>query len=105
MIADLPPLPGAEDSGLVRLKALFAGAGLVDITTHVIDVVVEFGDFDAFWAAQTPSYAPTTQRIAVMDMRERQRFEDAVRRRLQTATDGTIRYPARANAVRGSAPY
>jgi ubiquinone/menaquinone biosynthesis C-methylase UbiE len=104
VIADLPALPGTNDSTVPRIQRLFEQAGFVDVATRHIDVTVEFADFEAFWAAQTPSYAPTTKTIAAMGEADRRRLEDAVRSRLRATADGSIRYGARANAIRGRAP-
>lgn len=98
--ADVPPLPGTEDSTLHRLQLLFEQAGFVEIATTSFDVTVEFPNFETFWTAQTPSYAPTTKLIAAMGDDTRGRVRDAIRAGLQPSSDGTIRYPARANAIR-----
>jgi hypothetical protein len=85
-------------TGAVLSRGVIEGAGAV------IDVTVEFTDFDAFWLAQTPSYAPTTRLVASMSERERARLIDAVRERLQPSVNGGIAYGVRANAVRGRVP-
>jgi SAM-dependent methyltransferase len=100
IIGDIPPLPGSEDSEAHRFASLFEGAGLVDVATRSTDVIVEFPDFEAFWTAQTPSYAPTTRIIAAMSARDQVRVIEAVRARLLVSSDGAPRYSARANAVR-----
>ena len=102
LVRDVPPLPGTEDSAPARLYSLFEQAGFVQIATTSFDVTVEFPDFDAFWTAQTPSYAPTTRIIAAMDDRRRQQLRDAVRAKVRPAGNGVIRYVARANAVQGN---
>jgi ubiquinone/menaquinone biosynthesis C-methylase UbiE len=104
VLADLPALPGTEDSRLGALHSLFQLAGLEEIATTTIEVAVSFPDFDAFWLAQTPSYSPTTRLIAAMTPRERAKLIESVRARLPIRKDGTIEYPARANAVRGRVP-
>ena len=102
LVRDVPSLPGTEDSAQARLRSLFEHAGFVDVATTSFEVAVEFPDFDAFWTAQTPSYAPTTRIIADMDDRSRRRLREAVRARVQPGDNGLIRYSARANAVRGN---
>jgi len=104
LVEDVPPLPGTEDSALGRLEWLFTQAGLVEIATTSFDLTVEFPDFDAFWTAQTPGYAPTTGIVAAMDDRQRRRLHDAIRSRISGSADGIIRYPARANAIRARRP-
>ena len=103
-VEDIPQLPGAEDSTLRRLHALFEQAGFVEIATTSFDVVVEFSDFDAFWIAQTPSYAPTTRTIAAMDDIGRAHLQKVIRSKLPASADRRVRYAARANAVRARKP-
>jgi ubiquinone/menaquinone biosynthesis C-methylase UbiE len=100
----VPLLPGTEDAGLSRLAWLFTQAGFSEIATTSFDVTVEFPDFDAFWTAQTPRYAPTTKIVGALDDRQRRQLRDAINARISSSADGSIRYPARANAVRGRTP-
>lgn len=104
VVADLPALPGTEDSSLDALRGLFARAGLEEITTRTIEVTVSFPDFDEFWLAQTPSYSPTTKIIAAMTTDERTKLTEAVRAHLPIRGDGRIEYPARANAIKAPVP-
>ena len=104
LVADLPTLPGTEDSRLSALKSLFEQAGLDEIATMSIDVTVSFPDFEAFWLAQTPSYSPTTKMIAAMPVSDRVRLIASVRARLPVRPDGRIEYSARANAIKARAP-
>ena len=99
VMTDVPALPGAEDSGLEALRSLFERAGFDEVETRSIDVTVEFPDFEAFWVAQTPSYAPTTRIIAALPEGRRLGLIEAVRARLPARANGGIRYAARANAV------
>ena len=102
--ADVPDLPGAADSGLAALQALFERAGLERIATRTIEVTQSYADFDDFWQAQTPGYAPTTRMIAAMPVSERASLMEAVRAGLPVGPDGRIEYSARANAIRGRVP-
>lgn len=104
VIADVPLLPGTEDSRVAALQSLFAGAGLNDIEVRSIDVTVSFADFDAFWHAQTPSYSPTTKMIAAMPEINRNRLIESVRAQLPVRTDGRVEYAARANAIKARVP-
>ncbi|MGH6727350.1 MAG: class I SAM-dependent methyltransferase [Pseudolabrys sp.] len=63
---DVPTVPGASDSSLGALAALFEQAGFAEIATRAIDVTVPFPDFADFWLAQTPSYSPIAKTIAAM---------------------------------------
>jgi len=100
VVADLPALPGTEGSSVDALRSLFAGAGLDEIATRTIEVTVSFPDFNAFWLAQTPSYSPMTKIIAAMTSSERARLTEAVRAQVPIGRDGSIEYPARANAIK-----
>jgi ubiquinone/menaquinone biosynthesis C-methylase UbiE len=98
--AEVPALPGTADSRLEALTLLFKRAGLCGIATRSIDVTVSFPNFEAFWVAQTPSYSPMTKLIAAMTSDDRGKLVDAVRARLEPHPDGSIVYPARANAIK-----
>lgn len=97
-----PPLrpPSAEASRMDALRALWAGAGLVDIETREIIVRRSFDDFETFWRiAQTgPSMAPLVAAMAGEDVR---RLKERLRERLATDADGRINYGASANAIKG----
>jgi len=103
-IADLPPLPGTEDSQIAALQSLFDGAGLEDIAVRAIEVTVSFPDFDAFWLAQTPSYSPTTKMIAAMPENKQLELIESVRAQLPIRSGGGIEYLARANAIKAHVP-
>ena len=102
--AEVPGIPGTEASRLEALRALFQGAGLEQIETRTIDVCLAYADFDDFWQAQTPGYAPTTKIIAAMRESERTRLMHAVQSALPCGPNGSIEYCARANAVKARAP-
>jgi ubiquinone/menaquinone biosynthesis C-methylase UbiE len=104
MVADLPSMPGTQDSALEGLDALFKRAGFDAVVTRSIDVTIEFPDFEAFWLAQTPSYSPTSKMIAAMSEADRVRLIEAVRAALPIDPDGKITYLARANAVKARTP-
>ena len=104
VITEVPALPGTDDSGLDALGSTFERAGFAEIATRSIDVTVEFPDFEAFWAAQTPSYSPTTKMIAEMTEGDRARAIEAIRSMLPTHPSGKIEYLARANAIKACVP-
>lgn len=98
-----PSKPPAEPAGPLRLfalRSLFEACGLKEIATTTIDATVGFTDFDDLWTSQTPSYSPTTKAIDAMAPGDRTRLIEAVRCALPIAADGTIRYSARANAIK-----
>jgi ubiquinone/menaquinone biosynthesis C-methylase UbiE len=102
--ANAPPVAGTHDSSLDALVSLFDQAGLEDIATTSIDVSVTFDDFDDFWHAQTPHYAPTTKAIAAMTRAQRARLIEVVRAEIALCSDRSIEYSARANALRARSP-
>jgi ubiquinone/menaquinone biosynthesis C-methylase UbiE len=101
---NLPPISGTADSAPEGLRALFELAGIVDIATTSIEVEQTFEDFNDFWHAQTPAFAPPTKIIAALPEAERTKLRDSVRAGLPPSADGTITYMSRANAVRGRVP-
>lgn len=101
---DVPAVPGSDASRLDALRALFVDAGLEQVETRTFDVCLAYVDFDDFWQAQTPSYAPTTKLIAAMKEAERTRLKRAVQAELPGGPNGSIEYCARANAVKALKP-
>lgn len=102
--AQVPPIPGTAESRLQALRALLQDAGLEKIETKVVEVCLAYENFEDFWRAQTPGYAPTTKIIASMSKSERARLKRAVREQLPAAPGGVIEYFARANAVKARVP-
>ena len=98
VVADLPALPGSEDSSLGALRSLFGRAGLEEIATRTVEVTVSFPNFADFWLAQTPSYSPMTKMIAAMTISERARLTEAVRAHVP------IRETAGSNIVHARTP-
>lgn len=96
-----PPAPGTDASRLEPLRQVFHDAGLGNLETRTIDVCLAYADFDDFWRAQTPGYAPTTQVIAALSESERARLRRTVQALLPHGPNGSIEYFARANAIKG----
>ena len=86
------------------LRALFVTAGFEQIETRTIDVCLAYQDFQDFWLAQTPGYAPLTKIITAMGDRDRLRLMRAVESSIPRAPGGAIEYHARANAVKARVP-
>lgn len=101
---DIADIPGARDTSLDALVNLFEQAGVEQTVSEPIEVANSFADFDSFWQAQTPSYAPTTSMILAMQDADRHNLMETVRAELPTCAEGTIRYSARANAIKARAP-
>src|SRR5262245_11380772 len=85
--AQVPPIPGTVESRPERLRALFQDAGLGRIETRTIDVCLAYQDFEDFWKAQTPSYAPTTGIIASMSEGDRTGLKRIARDQLPAAPE------------------
>src|SRR5829696_7821835 len=100
---ELPEIPGASQSSLDALRSIFEQAGLVEIATRTIDVTVPFAHFGDFWRAQTSSHSPTTRMIAGLSATDRAKLAETVRCRLPVSSGGSIRYAARANAIKARA--
>jgi SAM-dependent methyltransferase len=100
----IPDLPGTHESGLGALAALFERAGFVGVAGTPIDITVSFPNFESFWLAQTPSYAPTTRMINAMPDTDRRKLMETVRVALPLSSEGAIEYSARANAIKARVP-
>ena len=101
---DAPPVPGTDESRLDTLQALFEAAGFEQIETRTIDVCLAYQDFQDFWLAQTPGYAPLTKMINTLGASDRLRLRRAVGSSLPRGPGGVIEYHARANAVKARVP-
>ena len=97
-------VPGTEASGLQALQALFEATGLDIIETRTLDVCLRYENFEDFWHAQTPVYAPHTKTIAAMTDSDRASLMRAVADSLPVGPSGTIEYCARANAIKAQVP-
>lgn len=106
--ADLDPAATELDEGrrfgLCRpepLRALWSGAGLVEIAVDPVDLPTTFTDFADYWSpflggqGSGPGYAMS------LTAEHRARLREELRSRLPVEADGSIRLHARAWAVRG----
>jgi SAM-dependent methyltransferase len=95
--------PSVDASRIDVLRALWAGAGLVDVETLEIGVQRTYADFDAYWRiAQTgPRFAPA---LAAMSSADVALLKDRLRGRMGANPDGSITHDARANAIKGRRP-
>jgi len=101
---DAPAPPGGEECAPAALRLLFSGAGLTNVETMALDIEVSYRDFATFWAAQTPSFSPTTRLVAALAVPQRARLKDVLHTMLQERPDGSIMYPARAHAIKARVP-
>jgi SAM-dependent methyltransferase len=101
----VPPLwpPSADAARLDTLRALWHGAGLVQIETHEIEVHRTYPDFESFWdiARSGPRIVP---KVAGLSRDQVDVLKQRLRARLAPDAAGRITYAARANAVRGRMP-
>jgi SAM-dependent methyltransferase len=95
--------PSVEAARLDALRALWAGAGLIELETREIEVQRSFTDFDTYWqTVQTgPRMAP---KLASMPPAVVRQLRDGLRTRLGADADGRITCSARANAIKGRLP-
>lgn len=97
------PLPSAAAARLDVMPTLWAGAGLVDVTTTTITLQRRWPDFDSWWA--TAQRGPRlAQPIARLAPEVRDTLVQRVKERLQPQADGSLVVEARAHAVRGRRP-
>jgi ubiquinone/menaquinone biosynthesis C-methylase UbiE len=101
---EVPATPGTDASRLEALRTLFENAGLERIETRAIEVCLAYENFQDFWLAQTPGYAPATKIVAAMKESERLRLMRAVEASLPCGPHGSIEYCARANAIKSRVP-
>ncbi len=93
-----------ERTRLEALSQLFKEAGLDNAGTLPIEIGVEFGDFDFYWSSNIGFASPVAIYANGLSSDDREQFMGEVKERLPIADDGSIRYTARASAVRGYVP-
>jgi SAM-dependent methyltransferase len=84
------------------LRALFQAAALHDVLVRPIEVATVFRDFDDYWTPFLSGQGPAPGYVASLSPERRARLQEAVRRHLPIASDGSIPLSARAWAVRGT---
>jgi SAM-dependent methyltransferase len=87
-----------------RLKDLFDGAGLLDVSTHAIDSEAAFRDFDDYWTPFLSGVGPAPGYCASLAPDQREALRVRLLTRLSPNGDGPITMNARAFAVRGTVP-
>ncbi|HXH06090.1 MAG TPA: class I SAM-dependent methyltransferase [Vicinamibacterales bacterium] len=86
------------------MAALFAGAGLRDVTTRAIDVLTVFKNFDDYWDPFLGGQGPAPGYCASLPEPRRIALRERLRATLPAGPDGTIALVARAWAVKGAKP-
>ena len=87
--------PGNRMRTTEALVDLFASSGLEGIESRMIDIPLEFDDFNDFWSSLSPE---TYRHLRSSDV---DRLKAALRESLSADTNGRISYGARAIAIRG----
>jgi SAM-dependent methyltransferase len=87
--------PGTRMRTIEALVDLFAASGLEGIESCMIDIPLEFDDFDDFWLSLTPE---NYRHLRPSDV---DRLMAALREGLPADANGRISYGARAIAIRG----
>ena len=100
--APLPPR--AEAASEAALRRLWDGAGLLSVETRVIRIQIVHESFDAFWDSNCAPSGMQGRMLHAMSPAEQERMRAQLRGRLPIAADGSIRYEAFANAVKGYTP-
>lgn len=88
----------------LALRDLFKRAGLGEVSTHALEIVTRFSNFDDYWKPLLTGQGSAPTYLASRP----QQMQAAIRQRLgatlPTGSDGAIELPARAWAVRGKKP-
>ncbi|WP_060178405.1 class I SAM-dependent methyltransferase [Streptomyces sp. IMTB 1903] len=109
--AALDPAAAALDEGrrfaLCRpgpLRALWSGAGLVDVRVAPVEVPTVFGGFDDLWEPFLRGQGPAPGYVATLTPAARERLRTRLAEALPTDPGGAVALAARAWTVRGRRP-
>jgi SAM-dependent methyltransferase len=86
------------------LRALWADAGLDEVSVRAIDVPTVFADFDDYWRPFLGGQGAAPAYLMSLDPGDRDAIRDLLRTCLPFAADGSVTLSARAWAVRGTVP-
>ncbi|MEU6625049.1 class I SAM-dependent methyltransferase [Streptomyces litmocidini] len=86
------------------LRAVWAAAGLVDVSAVPIEVPTVFDDFADLWDPFLAGQGPAPGYVAALAPAARARLRDALSARLPREPDGSLALTARSWAVRGRRP-
>ena len=104
MGVDVPPNKTDDITRGEALAHLFRSAGLEEVSGHIIEIQMEFPNFEEYWDSQTVIANNTVRPIRAMSDSDVERLKALLRATLPTDSDGRITYSARCNAVRGFVP-
>jgi SAM-dependent methyltransferase len=93
--------PSAKASRLENLEALWLTVGLCDVETTTLSIDVQFTSFDDFRESNLVLQGPLGDVLRTLTVSQVTSLENRLRQSLPIAKDGSITYPAHANAVKG----
>lgn len=93
--------PRAEASRREAMQDYWQKAGLDGVETTVIRIEVVHTDFDSFWDANSRPSGQQGIVLSKMSPAEKEKAQACLREILPVSADGSIRYEAFANAVKG----
>ena len=99
-----PAAVGTDASRLDALISLFESTGFQNIESRMVNIAVAFRDFDDFWQSQTPTYNNIGKVIERLPDADRRKLKEAAQDFVTSAADGSVTYPARANAIKARVP-
>jgi SAM-dependent methyltransferase len=82
------------------LQDLFEGCGLVDVEVQALEIPTVFKDFDDYWNPFLGGQGPAPAYVMSLRAENRIALREALRKRLPTEQDGSIKLVARAWAVK-----
>jgi hypothetical protein len=90
--------PMCTESGL---RDLFERAGFNCVTSHALDIVTHFTDFNDYWEPLLTGQGSAPNYLATRDPGTQTRIRERLRTILPANREGAIDLPARAWAIRG----
>jgi ubiquinone/menaquinone biosynthesis C-methylase UbiE len=84
------------------LRSMLERAGFDDVRVEALTVPTVFRDFDDYWTPFLGGQGSAPSYVSTLDEPARATLHDALRARVPTEDDGSIRLTARAWAVRGA---
>ena len=94
-----PLVPEASVEGL---KATLENTGFADIVVTRIEGTEGYRDFDDYWEAQTPPFAPVGKSVRALSDDKRNELRERMRKTMTAGLDGSIRYSARATSFKAT---
>jgi SAM-dependent methyltransferase len=102
---DPPNPPHPEASRSDALQEFWHGAGLESIEERLISITVAFSNFEDFWDSNRVPAGPVGKAIVAMSVAAQDELRARLREQLPIATDGSITFESRANAIKGRVPH